>query len=79
MLNLILMEVSSNWSLHSMSKEEIIVNNRDRISAYEDAENVTDEYGCELSPCDDDYEVYCDELEDLTNPLSDDYCKYDNE
>lgn len=53
--------------------------NRDRISAYEDAEIVTNKYGYELSPCDDDYKAYCNELDDLTNPLSDDYCKYDNE
>jgi hypothetical protein len=53
--------------------------NRDRISVYESAEIVTDEHGCKLSPYDDDYEAYCGELEDLTNPLSDDYCKYDNE
>lgn len=53
--------------------------NQDRISAFEYANIITDEHGCKLSPCDDDYEAYCDELDDLRNPLSDDYCKYDNE
>lgn len=40
---------------------------------------VTDDTGAELSPLDDDYYSHKTELEDLTNPLSDDYCKYDNE
>lgn len=53
--------------------------NRDRISAYECENIVTDEHGYKISTCDDDYNAYCDELNDLTNPLSDDYCKYDNE
>ena len=32
-----------------------------------------------VSPLDDDYEYWKYEQETLTNPLSDDYCKYDNE
>lgn len=55
------------------------MNNQDRIPAYKYAEVVTNEHGYELSPYDDDYNAYCDELDDMTNPLSDDYCKYDNE
>ena len=60
-------------------KEEFVLNNRGRFSVYEHSNIATDEHGCKLSPCDDDYKAYCDELDDLTNPLSDDYCKYDNE
>ena len=32
-----------------------------------------------VSPVDDDYEYWDSEQDALTNPLSDDYCKYDNE
>lgn len=32
-----------------------------------------------VSPVDDDYEFWKSEQESLTNPLSDDYNKYDNE
>ena len=39
---------------------------------YDDNNNV-------VSPVDDDYEYWKSEQEVLTNPLSDDYCKYDNE
>ena len=40
---------------------------------------VYDENGGCVSPLDDDYEFYKSEQEALTDPLSDDYCKYDNE
>lgn len=40
---------------------------------------VHDDDGNEVSPLDDDYEYWKAENEDATNPLSDDYCKYDNE
>lgn len=40
---------------------------------------VYDDSGSEVSPLDDDYEFWKSEQERLTNPLSDDYCKYDNE
>lgn len=53
--------------------------NRERIITYEHSDIVTDEHGYEVSPYDDDYNAYCDELDDMTNPLSDDYSKYDNE
>ena len=32
-----------------------------------------------VSSLDDDYEYWKSEQDSLTNPLSDDYCKYDNE
>ena len=32
-----------------------------------------------VSPLDDDYEYWKSEQEALIDPLSDDYCKYDNE
>lgn len=32
-----------------------------------------------ISPADDDYEYWKSGQDALTNPLSDDYCKYDNE
>lgn len=40
---------------------------------------VTTDTGCEVSITDDDYEYWKSELENKTNPLSDDYNKYDNE
>ena len=40
---------------------------------------VTDEEGVAISPLHDDYEYFKDQLDFLTDPLSDDYCKYDNE
>ena len=42
-------------------------------------ETVVDDNGAEVSPLDDDYEFWKTENERLTNPLSDDYCKYYNE
>jgi len=39
---------------------------------YDDNDNM-------VSPLDDDYEYWKSEQERLTDPLSDDYCKYDNE
>ena len=41
--------------------------------------SVYDECGTRVPPTSDDYEYWKAEQEDLTNPLSDDYCKYDNE
>lgn len=41
-------------------------------------EYVTDENGKEVSPLDDDYRYYKSIWEDFNNPLSDDYCKYDD-
>lgn len=40
---------------------------------------VYDENDTRISPLDDDYEYWKAEQERLTDPLSDDYCKYDNE
>jgi len=40
---------------------------------------VVDENGNEVSPLDDDYEYWKNVCEDRSNPLSDDYCKYDND
>lgn len=40
---------------------------------------VYDENGNYVSPLDDDYEYLKSEQGALTDPLSDDYCKYDNE
>lgn len=39
---------------------------------YDDNDNM-------VSPADDDYEYWKSEQDELTNPLSDDYYKYDNE
>lgn len=39
---------------------------------YDDNDNI-------ISPTDDDYEYWKSEQNALTDPLSDDYCKYDNE
>lgn len=52
--------------------------NKDRYRNFEE-DIITDDSGCELLPLDDDYFYYKSELDNLTNPLSDDYCKYDNE
>lgn len=41
--------------------------------------HVYDDYGNYISHTDDDYEFWKAEQEDLANPLSDDYCKYNNE
>ena len=40
---------------------------------------IYDEDGNEGNCLDDDYEYYKSLQEDTNNPLSDDYCKYDNE
>lgn len=40
---------------------------------------IYDDNGDYVSPTDDDYEYWRSEQESLTDPLSDDYCKYDNE
>lgn len=40
---------------------------------------VYDDNNTRISPSDDDYRYWKARQEDLTNPLSDDYCKYDNE
>ena len=40
---------------------------------------IYDDNGTYVSPLDDDYEYWKTKQEVLTNPLSDDYCKYDNE
>jgi hypothetical protein len=40
---------------------------------------VYDDNNTEISPTDDDYDYWKSEQENLTNPLSDDYHKYDNE
>lgn len=40
---------------------------------------VYDENGNRVSPVDDDYDFWKSDQESLTNPLSDDYCKYLNE
>lgn len=52
--------------------------NKSRINNFNNG-IVTDENNVPVSACNDDYEAYKCELENLTNPLSDDYCKYDNE
>lgn len=39
---------------------------------------VTDESDKEVSPLDDDYKYYKSIWEDSNDPLSDDYCKYDD-
>ena len=51
----------------------------ERYAKYIEDDVVTTDCGREVSPLDDDYESYKHELDNLTNPLSDDYCKYDNE
>lgn len=40
---------------------------------------IYDENDTFVSQLDDDYDYWESEQEVLTNPLSDDYCKYDNE
>lgn len=40
---------------------------------------VYDDNNVFVSPLEDDYSYWKLEQESLTNPLSDDYCKYDNE
>ena len=46
---------------------------------YFDDNTVYDDNGTEVSPLDDDYEYWKSEQEYYSNPLSDAYCKYDNE
>ena len=41
--------------------------------------SVYDDNGTYVSPIDDDYEYWKYKQEERNNPLSDDYCKYDNE
>lgn len=52
---------------------------KERIGRFIDGGVVMDDHNTELSPMDDDYYATKRDLENLTNPLSDDYCKYDNE
>lgn len=52
---------------------------KERLFNYVEEDIVTNHEGDELQPTDDDYEYYKAELENLTDSLSDDYCKYDNE
>ena len=40
---------------------------------------VYDDNGTEVSPLDDDYQYWKSVQDSLTDPMSDDYCKYDNE
>ena len=54
------------------------MSDKNRIDKYADG-IVTTDNGVELSPSDDDYKVCKSELDSITNPLSDDYNKYDNE
>lgn len=46
---------------------------------FDDDDFVYDDNGSYVSPTDDDYEYWKSVQESLTDPLSDDYCKYDNE
>ncbi len=56
-----------------------MISNQERLFKFKESDTVTDTIGGELSILDDDYEYYKQQLENLTNPLSDDYNKYDNE
>lgn len=50
----------------------------DRALLFEDDGIVTDDYGNELSPLDDDYYAHKSELKRMCDPLDDDYGrKYD--
>ncbi len=49
------------------------------IERYNEDSPIYDGNGDVVSPTDDDYEYWRSEQDTLTNPLSDDYCKYDNE
>lgn len=51
----------------------------DRLHQFVEENTVTDDFGGEISPLNDDYGFFKNELESISNPLSDDYCKYDNE
>ena len=57
-----------------INKKIIDLNNKNL-----DEDIVVDENGNEISPLDDDYEFWKVENERLTNPLSNDYCKYNRE
>lgn len=50
-----------------------------RLYQFKNQNVVTTDDNVEVTPIDDDYVYYKNQLEDLTNPLSDDYNKYDNE
>ena len=50
-----------------------------RSKRFNDDGFVYDDNDNYVSPLDDDYEYWRSVQEALTNPLSDDYCKYDNE
>lgn len=45
----------------------------------DETETIFDDNGSEVSPLDDDYEYWKSVQEDLNNPMSDDYCKYDHD
>lgn len=49
------------------------------MKIYSEGGAIYDSNGDIVSPADDDYEYWRSEQDALTNPLSDDYCKYDNE
>ena len=46
---------------------------------FNDDDFVYDENSQCVSPLDDDYEYWKTVQDNLTDPMSDDYCKYDNE
>lgn len=46
---------------------------------YDEYDAVYDDNGSEVSPLDDDYYYWKSEQDNLNNPLSDDYCKYDHD
>lgn len=50
---------------------------KSRLESFREDNIVTNEDGFEISSLDDDYYYYKSQLKDRTNPLSDDYCKYD--
>lgn len=52
------------------------MNNVERVYYFTENDLVTSDTGEELSPLDDDYFAFKSELEDMSNPLSDDYCKH---
>lgn len=49
------------------------------IERYNEDGLIYDGNGDVVPPTDDDYEYWRSEQDTLTNPLSDGYCKYDNE
>ena len=56
-----------------------MVTERKRCECYTIDGVVMNDCGIILTPLDDDYYATKQELENITNPLSDDYCKYYNE